>query len=71
MANKVCLITGVGPGTGRALVRQFCKEYRVAMIARNEERLAGLEGELINTKGYPCYLSDSDQLESTIQRIRE
>ena len=41
------------------------------MIARNEERLAGLEGELTNTKGYPCDVSDSDQLESTIQRIRE
>ena len=71
MANKICLITGVGPGTGSALVRQFCKEYRVAMIARNEERLVGLEGELANTKGYPCDVSDPDQLKSTLERVRE
>ena len=39
--GKVCLITGVGPGTGSALVRRFAEGgYSVAMLARNEERLA-------------------------------
>ena len=41
------------------------------MIARNEERLVGLEGELTNTKGYPCDVSDPDQLKSTLERVRE
>jgi NADP-dependent 3-hydroxy acid dehydrogenase YdfG len=43
MAEPVCLISGVGPGTGSALVRRFAAGgYRVAMLARNAERLAEL-----------------------------
>ena len=39
----VCLITGVGPGTGAALARRFARGgYRVAMLARNGDRLAAL-----------------------------
>ena len=38
--SEVCIITGVGPGTGSALVRRFAAEgYQVAMIARDEQRL--------------------------------
>ena len=42
MTDRVCLITGVGPGTGTALVRRFCEDYNVAMIARNEDMLIEL-----------------------------
>ena len=70
MTNKVCLITGVGPGTGSALVRRFCKDYGVAMIARSEGRLASLERELPNVRGYPCDVSNSDQLKASIDSIR-
>ena len=46
-ADRVCLITGVGPGTGSALVRRFIEGgYRVAMLARNEERLKTLADDL-------------------------
>ena len=42
-AGDVCLITGVGPGTGAALARSFARAgYRVAMLARTAERLAAL-----------------------------
>ena len=38
--SEVCIITGVGPGTGSALVRRFAAEgYEVAMIARDKQRL--------------------------------
>ena len=48
MQKKVCLVTGVGDGTGASIVRRFAKEgYRVAMLARNKERLAKLEKELM------------------------
>ena len=40
MASGVCVITGVGPGNGAALSRRFASAgYRVAMLARSEERL--------------------------------
>ncbi len=41
MNDKVCLVTGVGEGTGAAIARRFASGgYHVAMLARNEERLA-------------------------------
>ena len=53
MPEKTVLITGVGPGTGSSLARCFHKEgYKVAMIARNRERLDHLESELENSKGF-------------------
>jgi NAD(P)-dependent dehydrogenase (short-subunit alcohol dehydrogenase family) len=44
MTGSVCVISGVGPGTGWALARRFARGgYRVAMLARNAERLNMLE----------------------------
>lgn len=41
VAEPVCVISGVGPGTGAALSRRFAEAgYRVAMLARNGERLS-------------------------------
>ena len=68
--QKICVITGVGPGTGSALARRFTKGgYRVALIARNEERLRDLEAELAGSKGYRCDVSDPKQVESAIESI--
>ena len=69
MADEVCLITGVGPGTGTALARRFSQRYRVAMIARSADRLAALEGELPGARAYPCDVSDESQLSTTCDRI--
>ena len=42
--QPLALITGVGPGVGTSLVRRFAEAgYRVAMIARDAQRLAELE----------------------------
>lgn len=35
----ICVITGVGPGTGSALVRKFAERYHVAMIARSGDNM--------------------------------
>jgi short-subunit dehydrogenase len=68
--QKICVVTGVGPGTGSALARRFAKGgYRVALIARNEQRLRDLEAELEGSKGYRCDVSDPKQVESTIDAI--
>jgi NAD(P)-dependent dehydrogenase (short-subunit alcohol dehydrogenase family) len=40
MTKKVALVTGVGPGTGSAIVRRFAEgHYEVAMIARRRGSL--------------------------------
>lgn len=68
---KVCLVTGVGPGTGRSLVKRFIKDgYEVAMLARSGERLTRLEQELDNAYAFPCDVSDTEALTNTIDRVR-
>jgi short-subunit dehydrogenase len=71
MADQdVCVITGVGPGTGSALARRFAKGgYRVALIARNEDRLRDLEAELQGSKGYRCDVADPKQVEGVLDEI--
>jgi len=71
VGDKVCLITGVGPGTGSALARRFAGDYRVALLARKEERLRALESELPNAKAYPCDVTDAARVASVIERVRE
>ena len=70
MTAPICLISGVGPGTGSALARRFADGgYRVALLARNEARLATIEKELSNAKGYPCDVSDPAQVELTAAAV--
>ena len=72
MSNKICIITGVGDGTGAALARRFAKGgYRVAMLARNKDRLKELEESVPNSKAYPCDIGDLDLLISTVKKIRK
>ena len=70
MTDPVCVISGVGPGTGSALARRFAAGgHRVAMLARNSQRLAELEQELPDSKGYTCDVSDAAQVKATADRI--
>ena len=68
--KKVCVVTGVGPGTGSALARRFARGgYRVALIARDEKRLRDLESELPGSKGYPCDVADPQQVDRALGEI--
>jgi NAD(P)-dependent dehydrogenase (short-subunit alcohol dehydrogenase family) len=70
MPQQVCVVSGVGPGTGSALARRFAAGgHRVAMLARDLQRLADLERELPGSKGYTCDVSDDAQVEATAERI--
>ncbi|HCF3084929.1 TPA: SDR family NAD(P)-dependent oxidoreductase [Pseudomonas aeruginosa] len=68
--KKLAIVTGVGPGTGAAIVRRLVSDgYQVAMIARNEERLQALASELPGTYPFPVDVSNIAQLELTLDRI--
>ena len=70
MNAQVCVISGVGPGTGSALAKRFTDGgYRVALLARNHSRLATVERELANATGYPCDVSDPEQVERAAAAI--
>ncbi|MGO4327110.1 SDR family NAD(P)-dependent oxidoreductase [Cupriavidus sp. 2TAF22] len=69
--GKLALITGVGPGTGLALVQRFVAGgYQVAMIARNQERIAEIARELPGSHAYPADVTDESQLNSALDRIQ-
>jgi NAD(P)-dependent dehydrogenase (short-subunit alcohol dehydrogenase family) len=69
MSSRVCLVTGVGPGTGSALARRFAAGgYRVAMLARSEARLCELERELAGSRAYACDVTDEAALAETLAR---
>ncbi|MYA07289.1 MAG: SDR family NAD(P)-dependent oxidoreductase [Holophagales bacterium] len=71
MSDPVCLISGVGPGTGTALARRFASGgYRVAMLARNEDRLRALESEIECSRAYVCDVSDSEAVRGTVANVR-
>jgi NAD(P)-dependent dehydrogenase (short-subunit alcohol dehydrogenase family) len=70
MSDRVCLITGVGPGTGSALVRRFAKGgYKVAMLARTETRLQELAAEVPGASAYPCDVADEAQINTTLAKV--
>ena len=72
MAGPVCLISGVGPGTGAALSRRFAAGgYRIAMLARNKYRLTRLEKEIGGSAGYVCDVSDEATVNAVVARVKE
>ncbi len=72
MDKPICVISGVGPGTGTAMARRFTEGgYRVAMLARNEERLATLARELPGSKPYRCDVADPAAVASVADAIEQ
>ena len=70
MSKRVCVVTGVGPGTGSALARRFAAGgYRVALLARTEIRLRELAAELPGATAYPCDVADEAQTVETLARV--
>jgi NAD(P)-dependent dehydrogenase (short-subunit alcohol dehydrogenase family) len=71
MTDKVCVVAGVGPGTGTALSRRFAAGgYRVAMLARDAERLAELERGIAGSRGYGVDVTDAVRVKEVVERIR-
>lgn len=69
-SKPLALVTGVGPGTGAAVVRRFAEGgYRVAMLARDADRLAALATEIPDTIAIPCDVSDADALKQAIDSV--
>jgi len=76
LTDKVVLITGASTGIGRALAFAFARRgARVALVARNEERLEAVRREIepysADVLVVPADLTDEAQLESAFQRTLE
>ena len=70
MGKPICMISGVGPGTGAALVRRFVAGgYQVAMLARTEGRLAALQAEVPGSRAYPCDVTDEARVNAVVAAV--
>jgi len=71
MDQRVCVVTGAGPGTGAALARRFAADgYRVALLARGAERIEKLAAELPGAAAFPVDVADLDALRTTLSHVR-
>jgi NAD(P)-dependent dehydrogenase (short-subunit alcohol dehydrogenase family) len=73
MAEKpIAIVTGVGPGTGSAIVRRFAGGgFRVVALARSPERIRALEQELPDTHAVICDVSSQSQVADAVADIRK
>lgn len=70
-AQKTCLVTGVGPGTGAALAKRFAAGgYQLAMLARDEERLNEIASTTQGAHPFVCDVGDADSLENTVAEVK-
>ena len=72
MSDKpIAIVTGVGPGTGSAIVRRFAAEgFRVIALARSPDRIRALEQELADTHAVICDVSRESQVADAVANIR-
>ena len=70
MTKPLVLVTGVGPGTGSAVARRFSQGgYRVAMLARDTDRLAALEREIPDSIAVPCDVTNANALDRAVAQV--
>src|ERR1700722_18304189 len=70
MTEKRALVTGVGPGTGLAIVRRFAAGgYSVAMVARDADRLRAIQDEIPNSRAFAADIADGHHFAETLDAI--
>lgn len=70
MAKPVCVVVGVGPGNGAALVKRFAEAgYAVAMTARSTAFGEELARKVADARFYRCDAGDVAAVTATFQAI--
>ncbi len=71
--DPVCLVTGVGAGTGTAIVERFVEGgYRVAMLARTKERLDALaEKHPGSAYAFTCDVANPNELSNAVSSVQQ
>ncbi len=72
MSKGVCVVVGVGPGNGAAIGAQFAANgYRVALCARNKERLNEISGKIKDSRAFYYDVKDTEASSEVFAQIRE
>jgi len=70
-SKPIAFVSGVGPGTGSAIVRRFSQEgYRVIATARTTERISELQRELPDVHAMACDVTEEGQVAQVAAAIR-
>jgi NAD(P)-dependent dehydrogenase (short-subunit alcohol dehydrogenase family) len=71
MGDKVCVVTGIGPGLGSAYARRFAAGgYRVALLGRTAEKLAQYAAEIEGSLPVVCDVSDAASVAAAFATVR-
>lgn len=72
MDKGVCVVVGAGPGNGAAIAARFSHEgYRVALCARDQQRLAEIAAKIPGSASFRYDVRDPQAAQSVFQQIRE
>ncbi|MBA2659464.1 MAG: SDR family NAD(P)-dependent oxidoreductase [Nitrosospira sp.] len=72
MSKGVCVVVGVGPGNGAAIGAQFAANgYRVALCARNKERLNEIAGKIKGSRAFSYDVKDTEASPEVFAQIRQ
>ena len=67
----IALITGIGPGTGRAVAERFAAGgYRLALLSRNAERLQAVAASLPDARAFVCDVAKDEALAKTLEAVK-
>ncbi|MGI9284044.1 MAG: SDR family NAD(P)-dependent oxidoreductase [Pseudomonadales bacterium] len=70
MQKRLCIIAGVGPGNGLAFCSKFVQAgYRVAILARNFNRMQEYAAGNENISPFSCDLSSPESIEAAFSEI--
>jgi NAD(P)-dependent dehydrogenase (short-subunit alcohol dehydrogenase family) len=70
--KPIAVVTGVGPGTGSAIVRRFAAGgFRVIALARSPDRIGALERELADTHAMVCDVSSQSEVADAVAKVRK
>jgi NAD(P)-dependent dehydrogenase (short-subunit alcohol dehydrogenase family) len=70
--KPIAIGTGVGPGTGSAIVRRFAAGgFRVIALARSPDRIGALERELADTHAMVCDVSSQSEVADAVAKVRK
>src|SRR5947207_12663346 len=69
--KPMVIVTGVGPGTGAAIVKRFSAGgFRIIALARSTELISRLAQELPDGHAVTCDVSDESQVRTVVNDIK-
>ena len=71
MKQKVCVVTGIGPGLGSAYARRFTAGgYRVALLGRTRQKLEKYAQEIDGSLPVVCDVGDAAAVQAAFAQVR-